>query len=243
MATFVTFWTLLLGCLLSAERRARVAAKSAGEWLLDVSGLLVQGFVIPAVQILVLYELYRRVAPSMQGVLRMPGWCAFALNFVVIDYLYYWNHRLLHSRLGWPVHAVHHSMTDMDVLGTSRNTLWSSFLIVYVWLNSAAIFLLADPAAYVAAASLTACLDLWRHSPFQPPAAASRVLGVVLILPGDHGGHHAEDGQRANYGANLNLWDRLHGTWSPRREIPSALGVPVELPLWRRLLWPFSVSA
>ena len=95
--------------------------------------------------------------------------------------------RLLHSRWLWPAHRVHHTMTEMDVLGTSRNSVWSSALIVYLWVNGAVLYLLNDPTWFAAGAAVTAALDLWRHSPLTPRRGStlwrvvSKVLGVGTV--------------------------------------------------------------
>ncbi|MEE2901339.1 MAG: sterol desaturase family protein [Myxococcota bacterium] len=211
------------------------------DWILDGSSLFVQGTLIPWVQTAVLYVAYLNLMPSYKGQLTVPFWLAFALNFVVVDYLYYWNHRLFHRRPFWPLHMIHHTMTDMDVLGTSRNTLWTSFFIVYVWVNSLMLFLLADPAPYLLSITLTASLDMWRHSKLygERLGVLHRVLSMVLITPLHHAVHHSDSETAGNYGANLSLWDRLHGTYRAADETPTKLGVSTHLSLVRKLVWPF----
>ncbi|MEM9486022.1 MAG: sterol desaturase family protein, partial [Cyanobacteria bacterium P01_F01_bin.116] len=63
-------------------------------------------------------------------------------------------------------------------------------------------------------------------------------LSAWLILPQDHGWHHHSGEDGCNYGANLKLWDRLHGTWHASEQWPSQLGQSSGLPLWRQLLYP-----
>jgi sterol desaturase/sphingolipid hydroxylase (fatty acid hydroxylase superfamily) len=133
---------------------------------------------------------------------------------------------LLHSRWFWPVHMVHHTSTEMNVLSTSRNTLWTSFLIVYLWVHALFIYLLQDPTWYIAGVSLTCALDLWR-------------LSVLLILPQDHAWHHATASDRANYGANFKLWDMIHRTYYKCENSPDSLGVKTDLNLIEKLVWPF----
>lgn len=224
----VTFWALVAVVLADARRRARLGARTAAEWTLDLAGLLVQGTLVPLLATGLAWAAWSRLLPA--GVLPV-GWLgAFLLNVVAVDYLYYWNHRLLH-RL-WPVHAVHHSAPAMDVLVTSRNTLWASLLIVYVWVNGLLLHLVDEPAGYAAGVTLTAALDLWRHSPAQLDVPG-------LVQPRDHAWHHSADRHDVNFGANWTWWDRLHGTFFRPGPAPERLGAPVPLPLWRQLWWPW----
>lgn len=145
------------------------------------------------------------------------------LNFVAVDYLYYWNHRLLHGPL-WRWHAAHHTPRSMDVLITSRNTLWTPALIVYVWANALFLYLLADSRPYLAAVAVSSLLDVWRHSGLPSPGG---ILGRVLITPGDHAWHHSSRRHDKNFGANLKAWDRLHDTLHEPGRLPDSFGVPV----------------
>lgn len=239
MLLAVVFALLLIATFSREEARRLARHKAWRDWLVDLLGLTVQGTIVPVLQLTAGWALLSWAAPDLQGSVRLPPLFAFLLSFVVVDYLYYWNHRLLHTRWLWPAHQVHHSATAMDVFATSRNTLWTSALIVYLWLHGLGLYLLADPAPFAAGATLTAALDLWRHSPLQPPAWLAAVLEPWLILPADHARHHASDVPMGNYAANLKLWDRLHGTCldgtAPGRELGRSTG----LDLGRTLLWPF----
>ncbi|MEA5463639.1 sterol desaturase family protein [Leptothoe sp. PORK10 BA2] len=162
MIIFGTF--VLLVSLTAYHSWSELKQKSMADWIIDTAGLWVQGLLIPLWQLTLLQGLYQQLFSGWHHSLVLPPVIAFVLSFVGVDYLYYWNHRLLHSPWGWFAHRVHHTVTTMDVLGTSRNTLWSSFLLVYLWGHGLLIYLLADPTAYVLGMSLTAALDLWRHS-------------------------------------------------------------------------------
>lgn len=240
---FVAFWSLVFAVVLNRASRQRLVAKTRDAWILDVTGLVVQGALIPLLEVTLVFSALSIIVPASRGTLSLAWPLAALLNFVVVDYLYYWNHRLLHTRALWPVHSVHHSVTDMDVLATSRNPVWASLLIVYVWVNGVFLFVLDDARPFAIAAAVTAALDLWRHSPFGPARGGPlwRALSVVFITPSDHAWHHASgDSARGNYGANLSLWDRIHGTWIVREGAPKSLGDDVELPLWKKLVWPMA---
>jgi sterol desaturase/sphingolipid hydroxylase (fatty acid hydroxylase superfamily) len=199
-----------------------------------------QGIIIPLLQATVIYALLTRAFPQLHGSWHLHAWQAFALNFVVVDYLYYWNHRLLHGPRLWRWHAVHHTVENLDVFGTSRNTLWTPFLLVYIWLNAGAVFLLANPAAYLWGAAITATLDLWRHSDLFPQSSRRlhHAIASILITPLEHAWHHSFERTNCNYGANLSWWDRLHGTYKLWAERPSKIGIPLDWPFIRKFLFP-----
>jgi len=236
----VAFVGLLGGAIATASTRRQLKSKSSQDWLLDLSGLWVQGIGVPLVQIALMRPLWQCLLPAQQNCLQLPVLAALLLSFVGVDYVYYWNHRWLHSAL-WSVHQVHHTVTQMDTLGTSRNTLWASLLIVYLWVHPLFLYVLAQPIGYLLGVSVTAALDLWRHSPWTiaPNTWLYRGLSGWLILPQDHAWHHSSETIHCNYGANLKLWDQLHGTYYDSDRSPSAIGIATPLTLTKKLLFPF----
>lgn len=243
MIVFSFFLLLAILTLVVPAERTHCLARSRHEWLLDCAGLLMQGVVIPFLQMALVYRGLVILAPSLHSSVDIPGWASFALNFIGVDYLYYWNHRLLHQPRLWPMHMVHHGAKRLDFVVTSRNTLWTPFFIVYLWMNGLMIFLLKEPQWYVLGASLSAGLDLWRHTRFSPPVQSAffRSLHRIFIFPIDHAWHHSTDVYNVNFGANLKLWDQLHGTlWEKEDsgQIPE-VGAPHSLTLAQQVLWPF----
>ena len=241
MVVFSAF--VLLISLTVWKNGSELRQKPLHDWILDSAGLWIQGLLIPLLQLTLLQTLYQQLFPGWHHKLTLHPLLAFALSFGAVDYLYYWNHRFLHSHWGWFAHQVHHTVSTMDVLGTSRNTLWSSFLIVYLWVHGLFIYLLNDPTAYIVGVSLTAALDLWRHSRFspQPKSWEYRWLAGWLILPQDHSWHHHSAAKACNYGANFKLWDRLHDTLHQSDQWPTTLGQASHLSLWRKLIYPRDV--
>ncbi|MBK24946.1 MAG: sterol desaturase [Halobacteriovorax sp.] len=236
MISTIAFIILIIFTLASNKRRGIMLKKSFDGWVLDLLNLPIQGILIPILQTIILYGLFSNFFPQLQGILDLHPIVCFLLNFIVVDYFYYWNHRILHFNGLWNLHRVHHSAEDMDVFATSRNTLWTSFLILYVWVNAIMIYLLKDPTFYVVAAGLSAALDLWKHSNF--PASHFLSDKLFIATPIDHQWHHSNQ-PNSNFGANLNLWDKVHGTYRKELEKPSKLGIPTQLPLWKALLFPF----
>jgi len=237
---FITFISLFGSTILNKSSRTKLKSKCFEDWLLDSLGLWFQGMLIPLLQVILIYQLSPWL-PIPQKCLNLPIILSFILSFVAIDYLYYWNHRLLHSAFFWNIHRVHHTVTDLDVLGTSRNTIWASFLIIYLWIHTLFLYLLTDPTGYLLGVSLTSALDLWRHSQLIIPSNSwlYRFLSPWLILPQDHAWHHSSQCFNYNYGANLKLWDRLHGTYYNNSQLPTEIGIKTSLSLTQKLLFPF----
>lgn len=225
-----------------AQRISPYRKKSINDWILDGLGLFVQGIVIPILQITMIYSLWAWLLPSWEHQLLLPGALQLLLSVVLVDYVYYWNHRLLHGPYLWWVHQVHHTVTEMDVLGTSRNTIWSSLFIVYLWLHALMIYCISDPSMYMLGISLTSALDLWRHSSLSIPKTHGlfKALDPWLILPHDHAQHHSHDFTEFNFGANLKLWDKIHKTYNRSSDYPRKLGIQVNLSLIQQLIVPLA---
>lgn len=243
MIALLSFWLLFALSLFHPQQRQCLQNKPSEDWLLDGLGLCVQGAVIPLLQSLLLIVIYPILLPQAEAILNWhPVW-GFLVGFVVVDYAYYWVHRGLHHRGWFAIHAVHHTVTQMDMVGTARNTLWSSLLIPYLWANSLLLYLLDNPSGYLTAIALTYLLDLWRHSCLSPQFSSPlyRALNPWLILPQDHATHHSRT-SGGNFGANLKLWDKLHQTYlSPALPKPP-LGIDLPLNLFQKLFFPFSVG-
>lgn len=240
MLVFFTFVILLALTVTNSKQPFLLVQKSREDWLLDGIGLFFQGIVIPFFQIAVIFQLYQLLLPHAHASLNLYPIPAFLLSFVFVDYLYYWNHRLFHTRKLWFIHQVHHTVTQMDVLGTSRNTLWTSFFIVYLWIHSLFIYLLQEPNWYILGISLSSALDLWRHSSFNPVENSwiHRCLSTWLILPQDHAWHHSKDCIPGNYGANFKLWDKIHQTYYKSEQLPDSLGIDSSLSFGKKLFLP-----
>src|SRR3954451_23678183 len=122
----------------------------------------------------------------------------------------YWTHRLLHTRLFWPLHVFHHAAERFTVATTYRvhpldlATGFLSKLIIPLLLGLRPDLVLAGAVVFKVQA-------LYAHSnlPEQP------WLGRWLSFgPRGHGLHHSLDPRHRdrNFGSFV-LWDRLFGTY------------------------------
>lgn len=143
------------------------------------------------------------------------------------DFIGYWRHRLEHSALLWPSHAVHHSDTEMTWFTLVRfhpiNRL-STFVI-----DAAFLMLLGLPAWAVVANNLVRHYygylihaDLpWTYGPF----------GKLFVSPVMHRWHHAADARafNTNYATVFSLFDRVFGTFRVPGPCLVSLGVTDEM--------------
>lgn len=226
----VLFWALLIWTILDADRRRKLLSRSFAQWAIDLFGLTFHGTGVPLFQTAVVFAALSLSFPHLRGSWDMPGYLAFLLSFVGIDYAYYWNHRLLHTSALWRFHSVHHSGETFDVFTTSRNSAVSTFFILYIWVNGVLIFLLKNPEAFALGVALGNGLDIFRH------AGTEKWVDVAplnwLISPRDHAWHHSADLYDVNFGGNFSLWDKLHGTYHRSERLPNQIGTPLKRGLW-----------
>lgn len=143
------------------------------------------------------------------------------------DFVGYWRHRLEHTPLLWPSHAVHHSDEHMTWIALERfhpiNRV-TTFVI-----DSGVLLLFGFPAEAVLANNLVRHYygyfihaDLpWTYGP----------LGKVFVSPAMHRWHHAADVAAfdTNYATVFSVFDRAFGTFRVPGLCTSPLGVTDDL--------------
>ncbi len=227
MAAIAAFWLLGLLTLASPTRRRGVFRRRPLDWWLDLSGLFVQTVGIRLLQPLLVAAPLTWMYPHAAQSLEIPVAAAFLIHFVGLDYLYYWNHRALHTRRLWRVHAYHHATGHLDLFMTARNSLATPLFIVYIWVNGLLCFVLRNPEPIFWSIGLSGLLDSWHHTDFapRPGSGLHRVLSRVWITPIEHAWHHSAELFGKNFGAVWSLWDRLHGTFHRADVWPERYGI------------------
>lgn len=227
---------VLLAALERAWKLSSATGSRADHWM-NLAGLAVQGVVVPGAAYLLATKVLSVQWPELKGWLKIGWWGAFALNFILVDALYYGQHRLFHRVDAlWKLHRCHHASSFVSVWATSRNSLLINFLFVYMLVNPLLGFLCNQPEGFFFGAALTASLDIWRHS-MLPLGFTPAWLGRLLVTPAHHHLHHSPEGQRKNFGANLMLWDRMFGTAREPTGYPLRYGTPHTRSAWRQFLF------
>jgi sterol desaturase/sphingolipid hydroxylase (fatty acid hydroxylase superfamily) len=204
------------------------------EWGLDLFYFCFNHLAISAI---IIYGNYHAshfdwaISASLQQTIQlMPVFVQVVLIVLCADFVLYWEHRLYHEvNVLWPVHAVHHSVENLDWLAGSRGHFIQTFseramVMIPLYLLG------ADEMAlniYVAFAALQAVLihcnvDL----PFGP-------LKYIFVTPQFHHWHHSSEKPAidTNYSAHTILFDWMFKTMHlPSGYWPAEYGTTKPLP-------------
>jgi sterol desaturase/sphingolipid hydroxylase (fatty acid hydroxylase superfamily) len=217
--------------------------------LSQVSGVFSKLFAI-GIYVWVLHHLavqrWWPAAPAWPGgapVARAEGFPGFAVNgaalaswvavFVLVDFCYYWSHRLSHEiNLLWAGHVVHHSSEEYNLAVALRQ---SSLHGLFTWVFYVPLALIGVPAEmYVATYALNLLYQFWIHT--RAVGRLGRVTEWVLNTPSHHRVHHGRNPKYLdrNHAGALIVWDRLFGTFQAEEEEP-VYGITTPLRSWNPL--------
>ena len=165
-----------------------------------------------------------------EGIQSLPIFIQVVLVILCADFVLYWEHRLYHEvKWFWPVHAVHHSVENMDWLAGSRGhfiQVFSERAMVMIPLYLLGV----DERAlniYVAFAALQAILihcNLSLNFGF---------LKYIFVTPQFHHWHHSSERPAidTNYSAHTVIFDKLFGSYHmPGEHWPAEYGTTKRLP-------------
>lgn len=141
------------------------------------------------------------------------------LCILLIDFLYYWEHRLEHQiRALWSYHSIHHSSPIYNYTTALRVSFIDSFVTWVFYIPA----ILVGFHPYVVLLSILFMLtyQFWLHT---------EIIGnlgwfeKVFMTPSQHRVHHGADTiyLDKNYGAILCIWDRMFGSFQEELHTPT----------------------
>ncbi len=158
------------------------------------------------------------------------------LIFVLVDFAYYWAHRMSHEiNLLWGSHVVHHQSEDYNfsvaLRQSSLQVIWTSFFYLPLALIG---FNTLDFALMVA---LSTVYQFWIHTETIKKLGP---LEYIFNTPSHHRVHHGRDPKYIdkNLAGVLITWDMLFGTFQKEEEKPCyGITRPVKTwnPVWANL--------
>jgi sterol desaturase/sphingolipid hydroxylase (fatty acid hydroxylase superfamily) len=153
----------------------------------------------------------RRVLPDLG-----TGPWALVAAVAAWDFVYYWDHRFMHSsRYMWAIHVAHHSSEHYNLSTALRQPVAEAFG-TFVPFGALSLFGIR-PSMVETARGVNLLYQYWIHTEtigaLGPPES-------VLNTPSHHRVHHGSNKQYLdrNHGSILIVWDRLFGTFEPEGE-------------------------
>ncbi len=153
----------------------------------------------------------RRIVPSLGS-----GPTALAAAILGWDFIYYWNHRFMHtSRYMWAVHEVHHSSERYNLSTALRQPVADALgtMLPYGLLCLFGV----PPEAVATARGINLIYQFWIHT-----EAIDRIGRAERAFnsPSHHRVHHGSNRRYLdrNHGGILIVWDRMFGTFEPEDE-------------------------
>ena len=149
----------------------------------------------------------RRVVPDL-GTGALP----LAAAIAGWDFIYYWNHRWMHtSRYMWAIHVVHHSSEHYNLSTALRQPVADAFG-TFVPYGLMCLFGIR-PELVQTARGLNLVYQYWIHTDVIKRIGPAE---EVLNTASHHRVHHASNRRYIdrNHGSILIVWDRLFGTFA-----------------------------
>jgi len=145
----------------------------------------------------------------------VPFALAVVASVVALDLAIYLQHVMFHAVPAlWRLHRMHHADLDFDVTTGAR--FHPIEILVSMLIKMAAIMVIGPPAVAVMVFEvLLNATAMFNHANVRLPAAADRLLRLLVVTPDMHRVHHSveEHETNSNFGFNLSLWDRLFRTY------------------------------
>ena len=143
-------------------------------------------------------------------------WFVLSIIFALLlfDTFFYWAHRLLHTKLFYPLHKLHHLSVYSTPFTSYSFFFGESFL--YALIVVAIIFILPiHPVALFIYQSLSVASAIYGHSSreIMPTVVLNSWFGQQLNTASLHAYHHYTE--QSNYSAFFNIWDKWMGTLHP----------------------------
>jgi sterol desaturase/sphingolipid hydroxylase (fatty acid hydroxylase superfamily) len=157
----------------------------------------------------------------------------FILCLLLVDFLYYWAHRMFHrTGLGWTGHIVHHQSEEYNLSVALRQS-WLQgfhglpFLIIPALLGF-------DLEVSLTCSAINTVYQFWIHT--KAIDKCPRWFEAVFNTPSHHRVHHGRNPQYIdkNYAGSLIIWDKLFGTFEPENE-PVVYGITQATQSWNPL--------
>ncbi|MDQ2658099.1 MAG: sterol desaturase family protein, partial [Bacteroidota bacterium] len=157
-------------------------------------------------------------------------WWYWVSLVLLVDFAYYWAHRMSHEvNLFWGGHVVHHQSEEYNLSVALRQ---SSLQVVWTFaFNLPIAFLGFHTLDFVYIAALNTLYQFWIHT--ETINRLPRWIEFVFNTPSHHRVHHGRNPKYIdrNHAGSLIIWDRMFGTFQAEEEKPT-YGITKPLNSW-----------
>lgn len=174
---------------------------------------------------------------------QVPTVLLLVITVFIGDFIAYWRHRLEHTPLFWPSHAVHHSDTEMTWFTNYR--FHPINVVTTVIIGMLSLLLIGLPVDAI----LTAALFRHYYGDFihaDLPWTYGR-MGKIFVSPAMHRWHHSAEtvAHDKNFAGVFCLFDRAFGTYYLPGVQTGRLGVTDDIAptFWAQLKFAFEKRA
>ena len=158
---------------------------------------------------------------------------SWAAVFVLVDFAYYWSHRMSHHiNVLWAGHVVHHSSEEYNLPVALRQSALHGLM---TWVFYVPLALIGIPwQMYVSAYAINLVYQFWIHT--RAVGRLGRWTEWVMNTPSHHRVHHGRNPRYLdrNHAGVFIVWDRLFGTFQAEEEEP-VYGITTPLRSWNPL--------
>jgi sterol desaturase/sphingolipid hydroxylase (fatty acid hydroxylase superfamily) len=163
-------------------------------------------------------------------------------GLLVIDFFFYWYHRLAHTPLFWRIHRIHHSDANISAATAYRAHVLEAALQVFAWTMPMALLFAFKPIETLILGYAAAMHTMFIHANIRCNLGP---LTPIFTGPQYHRTHHSieQEHRDRNFALYFPLWDIVFGTYyRPRRgEFPATgvRGEESEITWWEMVARPF----
>ncbi|HET9487488.1 MAG TPA: sterol desaturase family protein [Chryseosolibacter sp.] len=188
----------------------------------QLSGLFLKVLGIGVYQLL--FEKFRFVT------LDNTTWWYWLSLILLVDFAYYWAHRMSHEvNLFWGGHVVHHQSEEYNLSVALRQ---SSLQIVWTFAFNLPIALMGfGTMDFLYVSAFNTLYQFWIHT--ETIGKFPRWIEFVFNTPSHHRVHHGRNPKYIdrNHAGSLIIWDRMFGTFQEEEERPT-YGITKPLNSW-----------
>ncbi|MGC1240622.1 MAG: sterol desaturase family protein [Chryseosolibacter sp.] len=148
------------------------------------------------------------------------AWWYWVSLILLVDFAYYWAHRMSHEvNLFWGGHVVHHQSEEYNLSVALRQ---SSLQVVWTFAFNLPIALLGyHTLDFVLIAAFNTLYQFWIHT--ETIGKFPRWIELIFNTPSHHRVHHGRNPKYIdkNHAGSLIIWDRMFGTFQAEEERPT----------------------